>query len=258
MRWDRQLIQVFLDGYNGHAGVHFAVESYPEDTERQATAVDVIARDHRGTTLAIEHTLVQPFGGEREERSRFLKVLGRLEGNEELKVPGYWICILVSVGALPKRVNWESVGSKLQTWLRQIRRTLPDGKSEHTISDVGFDLSVTAWKRPVATGDGVYVGRFGMPSDFCQVVRERVEAKLPKLVDTPADQRVLLFELDSVAQGPPNLADCLEEPEATIAKLQSVDEIWCAQTSAWEAEGRVHFSRVWPPSSGAWPQFDSK
>ena len=255
MRWDRELTQIFLKGYNRYRGTGFMIESYPEDTDRHRKAVEVIARDQSGATLAVEHTLVQPFGGEREDRVRFLAVFGRLEGNDELKVPGFWISIFPSVGAVPKGVNWEVVRLRVESWLRREKDSLPQGKSERSIPDVGFDLKVILWKRPTATGDGVYFGRSGMPDDFCEVVRERLAAKLPKLVAADAKPRILLFELDSVAQGPPNLADCLEALESKVAELRGVDEIWCAQTSAWEAQRLVTFSRVWPPCTGAWPQF---
>ena len=59
---ERKLLNMFLSKYGD-----YPKRDYPEDRERSKKAVDVIAENREGNTLAIEHTLVEPFLGERDD-----------------------------------------------------------------------------------------------------------------------------------------------------------------------------------------------
>jgi hypothetical protein len=99
---------MFLDEYNKNNGVVFEVKQWPEQIERNKPAVEAIAVNERGELLAIEHTLLQGFVGEKEDSNRFLKVVGSLENDSSLRLPNYMIDITMRVGAIPKGVNVSS------------------------------------------------------------------------------------------------------------------------------------------------------
>lgn len=50
-------------------------------------AVEVLATRGDRTTLAIEHTIVQPFVGEKADSNAFMKAFGRIEKNPDLAIP---------------------------------------------------------------------------------------------------------------------------------------------------------------------------
>ena len=55
--------------------------------------------------------------------------------------------------------------------------------------------------------------------DFKSVVRKALEDKLPKLAGTPADRRILLFELDNVPRSPMEITDALEILRGELPRL---------------------------------------
>jgi hypothetical protein len=85
---DRKLVHHFLDTYNRARGKSFSVSSWPDDTNRNAPAVDAIATDGP-LTMAIEHTLIQPFVDERHESDIFNQVVDSLEDDPKLCQPGW-------------------------------------------------------------------------------------------------------------------------------------------------------------------------
>ena len=107
MRRDRRLVNMFLSKYGD-----YATRDYPEDRDRNKRAVEVIAEDQNGNSVAIEHTLIQPFIGERDDAQPFSKILEPLDQDNSLAVPGYLITISLPVGAIPRGVNWKEVGTE--------------------------------------------------------------------------------------------------------------------------------------------------
>lgn len=87
MRRDRQLVAEFVQAYNYVHGSSFCIESWPEEDQRNTPAVEAIARD--GTRLmAIEHTLAQPFVGERQDSAIFRRgPVHEWRNPEELRSP---------------------------------------------------------------------------------------------------------------------------------------------------------------------------
>jgi hypothetical protein len=100
--------------------------------ERQDGAVEVIATRADGTELAIEHTLVQPFVGEKFDSDVFMKAFGRIEKNTALVLPGRHLDVSIPVHAIPKGYDWNGAGEELLRWLAVNHSSEPmDGKSEH-------------------------------------------------------------------------------------------------------------------------------
>lgn len=200
---DKILIEEFLRGYNHYFKTTFRVVARPDELQRQKQAVDVIAQNDDGETLAIEHTVIQPFVGEKDDTQRLLRVIAPLETDASLRAPGKSIDVSVAVGAIPKGPDWKVASAKVVDWFRRSRLSFPEGQSTHRVPNVGFDLALRIDKGDSPYPEGrIYVSRSDMPEDFPSVVSKALKDKVPKLAGTHADKRILLFEKDNL---PPRL-----------------------------------------------------
>jgi hypothetical protein len=220
LKRDIQLIELFLRKYRDQCGEAYQVVERPEDLERTKPAVEAIAENSRGQRLAIEHTLIESFEGQMADNQRFLAAFGRLHRNAELCVPGMLVQVAVRVGSIPTGVDWNVVGDKVYQWFGSIRLELREGGSNHVIPGLEFELPVhVEWlqaisKPPfwssklliligldevlklaldISDDPGVLVVTRISPGQesFRAVLRRALENKLPKLVVTEADNRIL-------------------------------------------------------------------
>lgn len=100
MRRDRQLVVEFVQAYNFVHETAFSIESWPEDEHRNTPAVEAIARDGN-RFMAIEHTLAQPFIGERKDSAIFRRVIVPIETDESLLVRGFDVTVSIWSSARP-------------------------------------------------------------------------------------------------------------------------------------------------------------
>jgi hypothetical protein len=105
MNRDQQVVAHLFTALNRQYGASFKVVRWPDEDNRQTPAVEAVASDASGETVAIEHTLIQPFEGEREDGERLMKSIRKLEGHADLMKPGYNVNVIVRVGAIPKGIN---------------------------------------------------------------------------------------------------------------------------------------------------------
>jgi hypothetical protein len=246
---DIKLVKLFLKKYNDDHGYNYAITESPEEVERNKQAVEAIARDQKGNTLAIELTLAQPHVGDKVDTQPFLTIFEPLEKDTTMAVPEYDITLSVPVGAVPKGVNWKDIGVKLQDWFRNERTSLPLGDSKHKIANLEIELSVTVEKTycPGFIGK-VFVCRSEIPSTFSEVIRVALSKKLPKLVATQVGTRILLLEKDSPPHGYAAIARAIKDAGSDFPALAKVEQVWIANTVAWESENVVWFVPVWPES----------
>jgi hypothetical protein len=95
-------VQYFLRGFNKTLGESYAIQESPERVERNKPAIEAVAVNRTGKRLAIEHTLLQPFEGQKADDQPFLAVFGNLNNDPTLIVPGRLIELHVPVGVIPK------------------------------------------------------------------------------------------------------------------------------------------------------------
>jgi hypothetical protein len=257
MRRDQQLVEAFVRGYNRYRGESYQIVGRPEEVERHEPSVEAIFRDGSGKTLAVEHKLIQPFVGQKDDDQPFLIAIAPLERDPSLRLPGYTIFLYPPVGAIPKGPDWNDVYANLTHWLQNEKERLPDGPSQHQLEVGGFSLKLPVEKRPGPYAEGrVAVGRSRMPDTFQDVVRTALARKLPKLVAAGCDKRILLLEMDSGAYGPWDVTEAITSLQGDIPDLAKTDEFWCVLTMAWEREGILQFYQVWPPSRAQRLKFD--
>jgi len=177
----------FLCGFNKTFDESYAIQESPERVERNKPAVEAVAVNRTGKRLAIEHTLLQPFEGQKADDQPFLAVFGNLNNDPTLIVSGRLIELHVPVGVIPKGKDWRAVAANVRQWLEQKRRNLPDGESKHTVPGVGFDLEVTIEAMDLPDTPWVLsVGRI-LPREgpLEDVVQKSLNDKLPKLAACP-------------------------------------------------------------------------
>ncbi len=250
---DIKLVQLLIDHLNSNDGSDYRITAFPEQDNRSEEAVEAIATNSSGDSIAFEHTLIQPFFGDKADAQPLLKAFAPLEADPECKLDECDITVLVPVGAVQKGIKWAELANELNAWLRSNKEALPEGQSEHLISTLQPDLKISVWKTPLPGLPGkVFVGRSNM-QDFPTVIRTALVKKLPKLAAASAGRRVLLLETDSPPHGYSEIAKEIEQASAEFSELQRIDAIWVVNTVAWETEGYYDFKPVWPQTLRGYP-----
>ena len=248
MRRDERLIDLFLHGYKDCAGSSYHLVERPDRVERAKPAIDCIAVNELGDDLAIEHTLVEPFEGQKADDQPFLAVFERFHHSPELVVPNVLIDISVPVGAIPKGLDWQRIGQRIFEWFREVRTKIPLGGSDHKIHGLDLKLTIHIETMEIPDSPGVLVVGRVLPKNnsFSDVLRKALAAKLPKLVATAAKAHILLVEDASMVLGLVNFAREIDAARPIFEDLARVDSVWLAHTPVWESEKIVWFFRVWP------------
>ena len=109
---DKYVIECWLRLYNRLMGTSFVVVGWP-DIDSSKKNIDAISRDNSGSLLAIEHTLIQPFAGEKADAARFMRTLASLENHADLLRPGYTISASQPVGAIRTGIDWKRIPNEL-------------------------------------------------------------------------------------------------------------------------------------------------
>jgi hypothetical protein len=87
-RREDTLIGLFVSAYEDCSWAD-AINEQPDKIERTRPAVDWLAkRQSDGKTLAIEHTIIEPFFGEKRDFASFEAAFLEIERDVSLPVPG--------------------------------------------------------------------------------------------------------------------------------------------------------------------------
>src|SRR5690349_8810630 len=123
LRPEDKLLELFLSAYEDSAWKEASLDWIDK---RLDNTVEVIAERADGKKLAIEHTIVEPFSGEKADFAKFQKGFKAILEDTALQVPDKIIRVFVPVGVLdgrkPKAV--ESIAAGLHEWLKANVRLL--------------------------------------------------------------------------------------------------------------------------------------
>src|SRR5271163_1715139 len=129
-RDDIELVKMFLSQFKDGEGKSFTLKARPDVEERKAKAVEAIAAADNGCTLAIEHTYIQPFEGQKADDVPFLAVFEQFRKDPSLRLPSRFVDILVPAFAIQKGVDWDHVARKVRQWFVDTASTFPaDGET---------------------------------------------------------------------------------------------------------------------------------
>jgi len=137
-------IDLFLSAYENRSWAD-ALHEQPDKIERTKPAVDWLAkRKSDGKALAIEHTIIEPFLGEKGDFASFEAAFLEIERDTSLPVPGRWIRVFVPVGTLQNQTKaaQDAIVESVHRWIKSNRLFLRDGRSEHRCEITGVPGTV--------------------------------------------------------------------------------------------------------------------
>jgi hypothetical protein len=257
---DVEVVQRFLDAYDESFGTVYGKNVIWLDEDKQLAKeerVEAIADDPQRGSLAIEHTLVEPFTGERRRiKGPLGAVFELLQADPSLLLREYYILLQADVDAVPSGADWNLTRGAVKSWLFGATSTLRSGSSEHIVPCPGFGLPLRVTKIHYGKGfEGqVHVTYEGAPDTFDDVVRERLRRKVGKLVHatqqdgTLVDYRVLMLELNCREKGYfGEIQRVLKALSPEFPDLHKIEEIWAVDTSEITAQfNRWIYARLWP------------
>jgi hypothetical protein len=255
MMSDKEIVNLFLAGYAGVAGTAFGSPVFPDELVRDRPAVDAMAKDEFGTTVAIEHTTLEPFPGQKETlHERLEKVF---EPMKRQPAPGRNIMITVADTSVKRGQDWGQVARAVGNWFERIKNSLPPGWSYHLIPVLGAELHMVI--DCTMGGDrGVISIMYAHPEmkeQFVDAVARSLEKKIQKLVDAVADRRILLFQREWLAYSERDLDGALDALAPRFPGLGQVDEIWLVDSVFLKRHGYLEFQRVRPTGSSSSASF---
>lgn len=225
-RRDQILSDEFVKAYNRLTGSSYAIQEWEDAKGGSNRRVEAIAVDTVGHLLAIEHTLVQVFEGEKADNHRLNLVTGPAE-KANLNTPGFYTNISLAIleegstafASVPKGTNWTGEGKQLLAWLQQHSENLSEGLHQITPR---IRIDVQRERIPDYEGE-IRFSRHGLKANHGhQAVRNAIAKKLPKLMEAKAHKRVLLLEQDSPVGNPGSELPGLREDFPELDEI----EVW--------------------------------
>jgi hypothetical protein len=132
MKPDKKLVALFLRCYASQTNADFVKILIPDETERNKQAVDAVATDQRGTRVAVEHTVLQPFPGQKQElHGPLAKVF---EPIQKETAPERYILLEVGEDSIGTGQDWKTAGAAVKQWFNEAKASFPEGWPEHTIA----------------------------------------------------------------------------------------------------------------------------
>jgi hypothetical protein len=243
-RPEDRLIDLFLSAYDDYTWKSCKIDRLDQ---RLDGAVEVLAtRASDGLTLAIEHTLVQPY----DKYSRDFAWHGvflPIEQDRTLIPRGRSVRVFVSAGALKPGDDWKLVAQTVHEWMRDHALALPTGESPHTVPIPGSSacrLLIRVVEIPNFEGQLQFgIDGSGLPADSLAVVVDKaLTTKLPKLVKTIADRKILMLERGEWTLSVDLIAGEIERRGSSLPQLDQIHEIWFADTAVYDRTDCVSFS----------------
>jgi len=240
-RFEDKLIELFLTVYDGRSWAPgFATRFSPE--RMMDGAVEMIAtRIADNATLAIEHTLVEPFVGEKDDFHKHFKTFALgLRADPSLVVPGYALYVQAPVNVLPHGSNWQGIITDVRDWLRKQMRSFgatlqevdcpsphhPDGK-----------VTMRVRLQPLGSDSHQFpplVQRYG-EMKLSDSVMKALKSKLPKLAKTTATKRLLMLEREQGSISYEAIYSVIDNLRSQFPTLHRIDEVWIADTATFLA-----------------------
>jgi len=243
---DKAVIERFVQAFNAEQQTAYAITAWPDEQDRTGKAIDALA-SNGSTTLAIEHTLLQPFSGERNDTTIFLQTIGKLDKAPHLMLPNLSVTLTIDVGAITKGIDWSTITPAIEHWYLDVRDQLSNGGSRHTIPNLPFTLEVHVERTPLKHDRGFFfIGRVMPDKPLRDTVEQALKTKVDKLTAASADKRILLLEKETPIFGDGEVGELLQQLLPQFPKLAQVDEVWIANTVALKSEDYFAIDLAWP------------
>ena len=235
-RGEDALIELFLRVYEGRSWAgHLSRHEYPERVKDGG--VEIIATQvATGRTLAIEHTVIEPFVGEKTDfHETFQELQRQLRADDSLKEPGVALYVDAPVSVLPKGVPWQPIIDDVRAFLLAQKSTFGTTKEirdclspHHPKKTIQFQVRRQPLDRTAA--GFVIVQRYG-ELRVVESVRKALDKKLPKLAATDVNIRILMLERDQAWIDSDEILQHIEVLKPEFPGFAAVNEIWIADTA---------------------------
>jgi hypothetical protein len=240
------LIHLFLSAYEDGAWADAAWD--PVERHTPGT-VEGIATRSDGSTLAIEHTLIEPFKGDKADFARFERALLKIEQDRSLVIRERSTEVFVPVGTLRTGDDWSRIAADIHQWLRTSVHTFTEGEFDYPcrVRTSNDTLTLPVRVKVVHTNgadEGFFLlRRQQMRDDLGDVVERALRTKLPKLVKAPANRRVLMLERDHMQLDPRRIWQEVERLRPVVPDLAQVSAVWIIDTVSFGEPKYVAFRR---------------
>lgn len=248
-RGEDALIELFLRMYEARSWAgDLSRREYPERVKDGG--VEIIATQvTTGRKLAIEHTLIEPFIGDKKDfHENFQELQRQLRADDSLKECGVALYVDAPVNVLPKGVSWQPIIDDVRAFLLAqkstfgTRKEVRDCPSPHHPKKT---IPLQVRRQPLErTSEGfVIVQRYG-ELRVAESVHKALDKKLAKLAATEVDVRILMLERDQAWVDSDEILQQIEALKPQFPELATVREIWIADTATFgEPREWVEFSR---------------
>lgn len=244
-RNEQVFIRHFVSAYEDFA---WAGSSIDRLDERKDGAIDALITRSDGKTMAVEHTLIEPFVDDKSDFAMFEKEFLEIERDKSLAVPNTAITVFIPVGILEgeRPTKRSDIVESIRSWIASNRLTLKEGTHPYRCDVKGKTPITITVKRskfahPLPNAGTLSVRRQQMKSNLDKVIEKALRRKLPKLVNTSADRHLLLLERDQLTFDPDLIFSEIELQRPTFPLIERIDEIWHVETIFFKQGGYVDF-----------------
>ncbi len=241
---EQVFIKLFVSAYENYAWVGSKIDRLDEHIDG---AVEALITREDGKTMAIEHTLVEPFFGDKHDFAMFERTFLRIEDDKSLAIPNTGITVFVPVGILDgRRPQMRNVIVKsIHSWIVDNRLNLLEGEHKyqcgvHGMSPVTLTAKRSTFKSSRPNPGKLLVRRQQVVNDLDKVIEKALQNKVPKLVNTKADRHVLFLERDQFSFYPELIFAEIERQRPNFPLLDKVDDIWHIESIGYQ-DGYLYF-----------------
>ena len=239
---EQVFVRLFVSAYENFAWVGSRIAPLDEQFDG---AVEALITRGDGQTMAIEHTLIQPFVNEMTDLARFEPAFRRIADDKSLAVPYTGITVFVPVGILDghNRATQGVIVEAIHSWITNNRLQLREGEYRYQCDIPGMSaITLTVKRNKYNLSQGVLLlGRQQRTNDLDKVIEKALRTKLPKLIRQQADRHVLFLERNRFNFFPDLIFAEIERQRPNFRLLEKVDEIWHVETIFYKQEGYVYF-----------------
>lgn len=242
---EQTFIELFVSAYENFAWAGAMIEHLDEKFDGAPEAL--ITRSD-GETIAVEHTLIEPFVGDKRDFAMFDGALLKIESDKALTVPDTGIIVYVPVGILDgqKQVRRDVIVESIHSWIAANRSNLREGKHPYQCEISGMPpVTLTVMRNklnlPRSNPGSLLVRRQQVINDLDKVIEKALRKKLPKLLKTKADRHLLFLERDQFSFFPELIFTEIERQRSNFPEIEQVDEIWHVETIFYKQGGHLYF-----------------
>ena len=244
-KYEHDLIRLFVSAYENFS---WAGSEIVRLDEQYDGAPEALVKRADGETMAIEHTLIEPFVGDKRDYAMFEREFLRIEDDKSLAAPDTGTKVFVPFGILDgqKPATRNAIVESIHSWIADNRLNLREGKHPYRCDIPGMPpVTLTVERNKFRLSrphpGSVSVRRQQVTNDLDKVIEKALRTKLPKLVNTKAHRHVLFLERDQFSFDPDLIFTEIERQRPNFQSLEKVNEIWHVETIFYRRGGHLYF-----------------